>query len=606
MPRFKHERLRKRIVELDTPPEGPAAYENWIRARSHLAFIKANSDESELVVFAYHDCRFVGHDRTYIDSYILDQASLGKLDISVLRSVSESPDPLPSDSSAIYSNDGNTLAIRRGLQVNINRRFERATSLVFDRTRKVTVDKKERYLEILQDYIHVSDVHWWPEQSAYCRIDDHGDLEAVVSITCDDSDEHLVLASFKREPLDQYLAVRNSVLVRLFNFDLYSETIVEEIRKGQVNSKQVECDVFKDSIFFDQKIRSGHMGWTKGVQILNLGVPKDKLVASIFKRQSKETEYVDFEAWDFRNDPNVQMKSEFPGELVATDLSEYPGTSIPATTISTDPEATTHYYAAKGNQLPFDTSPIFFRPEILLRYKDELDKYTVESGRVTCRGGWSIDYDFNKAGQVHTSLRRLKRLPYNEQLYWKSFNEAPKAEMSERAFHHWFKAERFPGSEPLADIVRTLSRWRDEGVAWWKILDDSLLSRDISPRTSSREEWASSFMAFSKLVIAGFQIRVIRKSLRDAQIEFDKQQDKSIALLEKLRASQQGPDESSRLEGLREAQAIRSKVAAHLPGSEADRLSSAALQNHGSYTAHFNNVCRIVTNELKVIEGLFR
>ena len=113
-------------------------------------------------------------------------------------------------------------------------------------------------------------------------------------------------------------------------------------------------------------------------------------------------------------------------------------------------------------------------------------------------------------------------------------------------------------------------------------------------------------MAFSKLVIAGFQIRVIRKSLRDAQIEFDKQQDKNIALLEKLRASQQGPDESSRLEGLREAQAIRSKVAAHLPGSEADRLSSAALQNHGSYTAHFNNVCRIVTNELKVIEGLFR
>ena len=30
----------------------------------------------------------------------------------------------------------------------------------------------------------------------------------------------------------------------------------------------------------------------------------------------------------------------------------------------------------------------------------------------------------------------LKRLPHNELLYWKRFNEAPKDGMSERAFHH--------------------------------------------------------------------------------------------------------------------------------------------------------------------------
>jgi hypothetical protein len=44
---------------------------------------------------------------------------------------------------------------------------------------------------------------------------------------------------------------------------------------------------------------------------------------------------------------------------------------------------------------------------------------------IDCRGGWSLrDFDTNEAGQVHAYICDLRNLPYQEQLYWKSFNES--------------------------------------------------------------------------------------------------------------------------------------------------------------------------------------
>ncbi len=66
------------------------------------------------------------------------------------------------------------------------------------------------------------------------------------------------------------------------------------------------------------------------------------------------------------------------------------------TKISTDPAATTNYFQAEGNALPFELSPAFFRPEVLLKYKADRDKYTVgerdEIGELFQRqGGDGVD-----------------------------------------------------------------------------------------------------------------------------------------------------------------------------------------------------------------------
>ena len=71
-------------------------------------------------------------------------------------------------------------------------------------------------VDILQEYLHASDIHWLSDRSAHCRIDDQGDIEQTVSITTG----NVTLASFRREPLECYLVASRSVLVRMFQFSL--------------------------------------------------------------------------------------------------------------------------------------------------------------------------------------------------------------------------------------------------------------------------------------------------------------------------------------------------------------------------------------------------
>ena len=132
----------------------------------------------------------------------------------------------------------------------------------------------------------------------------------------------------------------------------------------------------------------------------------------------------------------------------------------------------------------------------------------------------------------------------------------------------------------------------------WELREAGLLERVSIPRTSSRDEWAGAFKDLSKLIIEGFDDKAIRERLEAVNIVFE-EKERSLALIEKLL------DGERRLDGLRTVQLIRSKVDAHSRGSTASDLANKALQEHGTYSAHFENVCRTVTDELKLIEQAF-
>ena len=79
-------------------------------------------------------------------------------------------------------------------------------------------------------------------------------------------------------------------------------------------------------------------------------------------------------------------------------------------------------------------------------------------------------YNVNSAGQVHTYLGYLRDLPYQEQLYWASMNDRPKAPISSRfsdGFHGGFATdydplialkERCSASTSGAEIVELRSK----------------------------------------------------------------------------------------------------------------------------------------------------
>ena len=220
-------------------------------------------------------------------------------------------------------------------------------------------DNEPPLLDISQEYIHVTGTFWRSEQYAYCRFDKQGDWDHVVSITGREPTHGITLVSFKRQPLEEYLAASNSVLVRLFDFSVFNPNTFTQWPDG--DERRVIGD---QSFFFRQKVAEGYAGYTRGVQIVRPARPRTELFSSITGHGNGGTapRYVEFLAQDWRN------------RRVAN--------------ISTDPCATTNYFEAGQNSLPFELSPAFFRPEVLLKYREipKSTRYATETFTVVVHG----------------------------------------------------------------------------------------------------------------------------------------------------------------------------------------------------------------------------
>jgi hypothetical protein len=272
--------------------------------------------------------------------------------------------------------------------------------------------------------------------------------------------------------------------------------------------------------------------------------------------------------------------------------------------ISTDPNATTNYFDAHNNSLPYELSPAFFKPEVISKYKADTEKYTVGERDISCRAAWHLEgFDVNEAGQVFAYICYLRNLPYNEQLYWRTYNERPRTGISERAVTNDFKGEFMPLEDPLMKILSILRLWEGKGVDWWVLRNEKLCEKISTPLTESKDEWGESFMNLSKLIIEGFETSKIHARLEKAAIPYEKNE-KSIALLERL-IKNSGFAEKVPLIGLRTVQRIRTEVKGHASGQEVEKLCREIIAEHGNYTKHFKYICEMLALELGTISAAF-
>jgi hypothetical protein len=566
MPSFTHKRLIDRIARIDEIPADPAEYATWIKAGGHLSLLRDNANDDELIVYA-------SGRHTFIHAAIVCADKLRLIDQNDL--LGWSCNPFRSAASYVSGGGREDVWIESGMRHAGAETLENAKQLVFGRSFEGLKGDDANYFEILQEYSHLTGVHWRPEQRAYCRFDERGDFEPIVSITSREGRQGVSLVSFKHEPLEYYLAASNSALVRMFDFTLLRF-------EGFTGWPDGPEGLFHESeeFFYRQKIAGRSAGYTRGVQIVHPTHSRDATLsamkAEFFGQRGRQ--YIEFIAYDWRNKR--------------------------VTRISTDPIATTNYFEATKNSLPFEVSPAFFRPEVLLKYKADRDKYTIESREINCRGAWTLrNYDVNEAGQVHTYICYLRNLPYEEQLYWASYNEPPKAPISKRAFTTDFEGEVYPHTDPLQEVLSIARRWTEKRVFWWKLRDSALLERGTIPRTTSRDEWAEAFMDLSKLIVEGFELKAIRAKLGEAGVSFE-QKDQSLVLIEKLLASDPTNSEQEKLLALRLVQQIRSKAKGHSSGRQAAELAQDALRQHETFAAHFEHVCGLVVPELERIERL--
>jgi len=567
LPNYEHKKLIEEITNLDEVPADSQPFSEWINAEAHLNFLRENAHANELVIYA-------SGEYTLIHSVAVPNDRLASVDQRDLMQWSFTP--YTSIASYVTGGGSEGVWVERGLTGAGTQTQEDSMQLIFARTFEGWTGPGCTYYELHQEYAHLTGIHWRPEKRAYCRFNEEGDLEYLVTVTSrEDKGSDVALVSFKWEPLEEYLAASNASLVRMFDFTLlrysgftgWSEGPPQEITESP-------------EFFYRQKVMPGYAAYTRGVQIIRPRRSPQAIFTSIKDRgfEKKEKQHVEFIAYDWRNER--------------------------VTKISTDPEATTNYFQAGGNALPFELSPAFFKPEVLSRYKADRDKYTVDERDISCRAAWHLErIDVNEAGQVHAYICYLRRLPYEEQLYWRSFNEDPKSSISERAFINYFQGEFVNFVSPLRKVLSIVQRWREAKVAWWTLRGEELFERVNTPLTDSRDEWAEAFMSLAKLVIEGFETNEIRARLDSVEVPYDKNSG-TIMLLEKLLSKTDVAEGVQKLDGLRMVQSLRTKLKGHYGGSEAQKLAQDALKQHETYANHFQHVCEQVADELETIEKL--
>ena len=208
--------------------------------------------------------------------------------------------------------------------------------------------------------------------------------------------------------------------------------------------------------------------------------------------------------------------------------------------------------------------PVQFKKQVLDKYYDEPEKYSVEEGCVRCNPYWLVRIDNDHTNKVAVFLGDLYQLPYEEMLYWKSFNVPVDGYMSRSNFRNSF--ECIPTDAEVSD-----HRFRKNYLAindYWKEKyhfslfkkpaepDKNLLATLQIPGVNSQKAFDEQVLILTKLLVDLINVEELDK--RYGPFEKDA---KSIQKLESSFT-----DLDSFTSQLRKLQQLRSTGAAHTKG----------------------------------------
>ena len=553
------------LKEMSTPPTEEVSFNAWLQLDDALAFLKENTSDSQFILYASLPNVFMHAVLVPSESVTppnIDDLMLWNCDAYSGWGLVTSYHPTPSIDISPPLDGDSSETLAKGEQLIFAREFEGRVG-----------DK--RYFEILQKFLHISNLHYLAERKAYCRLDGHGDVEDVIRIFEIPVEAGQMfggtIVTVVREVLDRYATLTDSTIVRTFDFTRASLS-----RFGGWRDSHDASVTRMGELFFRTHIETGYASYTRGCQVIHTQTSKEDIMEEFHPGSQKNAQYATFIAHDWKN----QTVKE----------------------ISCAPGATANYFTQ--SELPFEVSPAFFRPEVLSKYKADSEKYRLGERTISCRGTWSLqNYDVNEAGQVHTYLVYLRHLPYDEQLHWKAHNEESKGPISRRAIVRDFMGSWEELYDPLESLKEHIRKLRDERVPWWDLSSQDAIDRSHYPITASPDEWANEILHLDQLIVEPFEKAWFKNEL----LQLGKIPDPKVGSLflteECLAEWGQAPDEEKKIVlPLRTLHELRSKLKGHAVGkSTQTHLRQQALNEHGSYKEHFRVLCKACDESLRKI-----
>lgn len=384
--------------------------------------------------------------------------------------------------------------------------LDQAEPLFFRRHFEGYPQGSDSYFEISQKFTIPLELHWVVDEAAYCTLNILGDLVPQILMGKKDNMNYLLI---RRNVFDKFLSITNNVLIRCFEYRQLKNGInydTCEILKELSTNDANFC--FKKSYFIES-------GSSNGVLIRGY----NKVVQNKSYKQIEDEEDED-------------EKGKDPLEFIVQDIKH----ACKTIKLELRRENLSSYF--EESEKPWETSPVFFRPEIMHKYKNNPDKYQISERTINCRGGWYLYFDINEQNQIHAMAIDLINLPYKELCYWLSYNEDPKGGISKRSFDSDFLTKFSTEPEFINELKNILVKLsstniQPENEPLWVAHENNFNGTFFGFNyvfSDNCIEWQNNIQDLARIVIEGLSKKNITKISK--RLECNNPQLGSIKLLE--------------------------------------------------------------------------
>lgn len=438
---------------------------------------------------------------------------------------------------------------------------------------------RDDYVELLEEFRLFLNLYHDADRRVFLRFDESGDEHEVAWVSEEGSLE------VDRHALRQFLAIKDMSLLVYFDTIANSNLSLSEVPEAERSVTSTTTDYCYSLVVVDEERRSDE------------GKTYSRLLGKTAIRGLPKE---DCGIWPYK-----KGKSEYTSFIIGQDGD---GKELLSTC---DPEALDHPFGKNTGTADY-LSSVYFRPEVLRKYYENPDKYSVEDGLLRCGGLWCMRIDNGNADYVIAFLGDLGRdLPANDRLHWRAYNIFPAGPMSGVAFKRGFLAE--PSAPEKPDLLFKY-RYVYFGQDWvraigWPLFqaphedDQHLLTVLRMPLNDAQPEFDEQVLILTKLLVDYLNEKAIAKGLT---IPPDT---KGISKFELFLKAKGYPDPAAVVGFLRDLQALRSTGAAHRKSSQYketlkrlgieqktkraafEGLLRRAIQFLDGLTVHFLKVC---------------
>jgi len=409
--------------------------------------------------------------------------------------------------------------------------FSQVEPLVF--VREFHSLKPEQF-DLLEEFRHFHNLYHDRKNDRYIFIDERGEDEVVVEA----SDARVRV---KTRYLKQFMAVRQLSLAVYFDHRV-DTTVDIEVAKQALPSRAV----------VEKELR---YSFNVGDLSLSPAVTFSRLVG---KKIIAPPPIEECGVWPFET-----RKDRFTEFIIGVDAN---GRNILYTA---DEDELANYFGRNPGS-PHYLTPVWFRREVLRKYYDNPDKYSVEDGHLGCGSLWGLRIDNDLPDHIVVFLGDLGKLHYDEQLYWKSFNIPPATDRSSEVhFKRSYLAEFADPASPDLVLKQKLVGLQE---AWqhrygWQLFrrlqhDDAHVIKQIRvPLSDTTAEFDRQVLLLAKLLIDSLDDAQLVEELGGALPD-----ERSIGKFDRFLALKGYPHRDRDIKLLRAIQAARSTGAAHRRG----------------------------------------